>query len=219
MPSGRHPLEPQAKAARRQATLENYAHKNRERLRDAARIRMQNKRRAQPLDEEARARKREVAAKYRSNNREVIRKADRQRRENAARVRAEEAQAIKPVTETTIYGVYGAQARQILGDPRATAPRRPRPATVSTKERRRKGLEIDTDSPRARLETTAEPLLSATPSPSATARHTSVHDRCPKGLEMPANLDDLCACWGGEHCVKCTCSCENARCWKNHDLK
>ncbi|KAJ7023107.1 hypothetical protein C8F04DRAFT_1193767 [Mycena alexandri] len=182
MPSGRHPLEPQAKAARRQATLENYAHKNRERLRDAARN-------MQPTDLSA-ANGVPNPWMKKQDHREAIRKADRQRREDAARVRAEAAQAIKPLAETTIYGVYGAQACQILGDPRGTAPRRPRPATVSNQERRRKSLEIDMNSPRARPGTITEPLIDTAP-PNTTARRTSTDYRRPKGLKMPANLDDL----------------------------
>ncbi|KAJ7020577.1 hypothetical protein C8F04DRAFT_1196489 [Mycena alexandri] len=47
-----------------------------------------------------------------------------------------------PLTETKIYGVHGAPARQILGNARPTAPHRPRPATVSNAERRRKKLEV-----------------------------------------------------------------------------
>ncbi|KAJ7768420.1 hypothetical protein B0H16DRAFT_1453126 [Mycena metata] len=103
------------------------------------------KRRAQPLDKATQARKKEVAAKYRVRNREAIRKADTKRREAAAKLKAEAANAIAPLTETKIYGVYGAPAHQILGDPRPNAPRRPRPNTISNKERCRKGLELDID--------------------------------------------------------------------------
>ncbi|KAJ7711714.1 hypothetical protein B0H16DRAFT_1744927 [Mycena metata] len=99
--------------------------------------------RAQPLDAEARTRQLEVSARYRHKNRESIREADRQRREQAAAVKAEKSKAkkshvVKP--QIRIYGVYGAQARQIVGDPRPTAPLCP---ATSDGERRQQGPELD----------------------------------------------------------------------------
>ncbi|KAJ7486246.1 hypothetical protein B0H11DRAFT_2231160 [Mycena galericulata] len=81
---GRKPLDPDMKAKHRQETLRRYAEKNKEALREAARLRMQRLRAAaaaSSITKAAMQRKaRMSAAKYRERHRDAIREADTIRR-------------------------------------------------------------------------------------------------------------------------------------------
>ncbi|KAJ7694861.1 hypothetical protein B0H17DRAFT_1199012 [Mycena rosella] len=85
MARGRKPLNPEDRAEGRKAALNRYSNKNREALRDAARLRMQRKRAAlantdQTTIQNEALKTREAASKYRHRNREHIRTKNARRR-------------------------------------------------------------------------------------------------------------------------------------------
>ncbi|KAJ7618256.1 hypothetical protein DFH06DRAFT_1342526 [Mycena polygramma] len=80
MARGRPRLDAETKAARRKESLQRYAAKNQEKLRDAARARMQVLRAESDVTSEQRLRIKASAAKYRERKRKEIRQAAKLRR-------------------------------------------------------------------------------------------------------------------------------------------
>ncbi|KAJ7430146.1 hypothetical protein B0H11DRAFT_2247748 [Mycena galericulata] len=78
--SGRKPLDPATKAEHRQESLRRYAEKNRDSLREAARLRMRRLRAAAAASSSKRQQSLKTAARYRDKHREAIREADTARR-------------------------------------------------------------------------------------------------------------------------------------------
>ncbi|KAJ7768833.1 hypothetical protein B0H16DRAFT_1452764 [Mycena metata] len=178
MPPGRPPLEPETKASRRREALQRYAEKyssytilchlyhstlarNREALRESARVRMQQSRKARAKDSSAQTvaklRAQVSAAKYRESHREQIRAADALRR--------------------------GSLSLEAVVTPR-TPPKAKRTPTATASA---SSQALPVTPPKARRARTVENVPAATePPPTAPRRASTPNADVPTALTLPA---------------------------------
>ncbi|KAJ7024563.1 hypothetical protein C8F04DRAFT_1270102 [Mycena alexandri] len=187
---GRTPVDAETKAANRRATLERYAQKHRETLREAARVRMQRVR-AQDKDsagaEESRARARAWAVKYRESHRDEIRAADAARRLSVKNTKTKSTASVrnakkKSTAKTAKRTTQGKRTAPLpASNPADSAPPRAPPANAGYLIPFSDPSFIHNKAPASRAPRARKPSASTPPRPRAREPAASTLPRAPPG--------------------------------------